>query len=262
MGRSGRDAIKEHLPALKESLTPDVIIVNVDNAASGRGVTKDTADEIFALGADCLTGGDHVWDQREMICVIENNTNIIRPYNQPIGTPGKGIWKKTVSDGHEIVVLHLCGTTFMSKTFDNPFIAADQALNGIKLEKGRSIFVDFHAEATSEKMALAHYLDGRVSGVVGTHTHIPTADAQIFPQGTAFQCDAGMCGDYNSVIGVIPYGPVHNFLQKVPRERMTPAKGDASVCGTFIVTDDATGLAQKISPIRIGGRLSPEIPEI
>ena len=262
MGRSGRDAVKEHLPILKDTLEPDVIIVNVDNAASGRGVTKETADEIFAVGADCLTGGDHVWDQREMICVIENNTNIIRPYNQPKGTPGKGIWKKTLSDGHEIVVLHLCGTTFMNKTFDNPFIAADSALSGIKLEKGRSIFIDFHAEATSEKMALAHYLDGRVSGVVGTHTHIPTADAQVFPKGTAFQGDAGMCGDYNSVIGVAPEGPIHNFLQKVPRERMITGMGDATVCGSLIVTDDATGLAQAIRPVRIGGRLHEEIPEI
>lgn len=262
MGRAGRDAVKEHLPTLKDTLEPDVIIVNVDNAASGRGVTKDTANEIFEAGADCLTGGDHVWDQREMICVIENNTNIIRPFNQPKGTPGKGIWRKTLTDGHELVVVHLCGTTFMSKTFDNPFIAADAALSGIKLEKGRSIFVDFHAEATSEKMALAHYLDGRVSGVVGTHTHIPTADAQIFSKGTAFQGDAGMCGDYNSVIGVVADGPVHNFLQKVPRERMTPAMDVATVCGSLIVTDDATGLAKAIRPVRIGGRLHEEIPEI
>ncbi|MAZ76960.1 MAG: hypothetical protein CMH31_06655 [Micavibrio sp.] len=133
MGRAGRDAIKEHLPTLKDKLSPDVIIVNVDNAASGRGVTKDTANDIFEAGADCLTGGDHVWDQREMVCVIENNTDIIRPYNQPTGTPGKGVWRKALADGQEIVVLHLCGTTFMAKAFDNPFLAADAALSGIKL---------------------------------------------------------------------------------------------------------------------------------
>lgn len=262
VGRSGRDAVKTHLPNLQEKLDADITIVNVDNAASGRGVTKDTANEIFAAGAHCLTGGDHVWDQREMICVIENNTNIIRPYNQPVGTPGKGVWKQTLPNGHEIVVLHLCGITFMSKTFDNPFIAADEVLNNIKLSAGRSIFVDFHAEATSEKMALAHYLDGRISGLVGTHTHIPTADSQILPHGTAFQSDAGMCGDYNSVIGVNPSAPIHNFMQKVPRERMTTTKEEATLCGTFIITDDKTGLAKAIHPIRIGGRLQQEIPQI
>ena len=262
MGRSGRDAVAKYLPDLKEKLSPDVVIVNVDNAASGRGVTKDTAQNIYDAGADCLTGGDHVWDQREMVSVIERDKNILRAYNLPDTTPGNGVWQKTLTNGHEIVVLHLCGTVFMYKSiFDNPFHAADKALKNIKLEQGRSIFVDFHAEATSEKMAMAQYLDGRVSGVVGTHTHVPTADAQIFTKGTAFQTDAGMTGDYDSVIGVRADVPLKKFLQKVPLERLIPADGEATVCGTFIETSDHTGLAKNIAPIRVGGRLAEQLPD-
>lgn len=262
-GRSGRDALKEHLPKLKEQLKVDVTVVNVDNAANGRGLTKDTAQEIFDYGGDCLTGGDHVWDQREMISVIERDHNILRPLNLPEHTPGNGIWARTLEDGHEIVVIHLCGTVFMNKIlFDNPFDKIDLVLKDIRLQKGRSIFVDFHAEATSEKMAMGQYLDGRVSAVVGTHTHIPTADAQIFTKGTAYQTDAGMCGDYDSVIGVRSDVPIRKFLRQVPLERLIPATQEATLCGTLIVTDDNTGLAKSIAPLRIGGRLSQEIPAI
>lgn len=262
MGRSGRDALREYLPMLKEKLKSDVIIVNVDNAASGRGVTKDTAEEIYATGADCLTGGDHIWDQREMIAVVERDHNILRPHNLPSYTPGVGVWQKKLGDGHNITVIHLCGTIFMHKVdFDNPFNAVDQLLEGLKIGQGHSIFIDFHAEATSEKMALAQYLDGRVSAVVGTHTHIPTADAQIFTKGTAFQCDAGMCGDYDSVIGVRSNVPLTRFLRKVPTERMTPADGEATLCGTLIETSDNTGLAKNIAPVRVGGRLNQTLPE-
>jgi len=262
MGRSGRDAVKAHLPDLKEKLKPDTIIVNVDNAANGRGVTKDTAQEIYDAGADCLTGGDHIWDQREMIAVVERDHNILRPHNLPEYTPGVGVWQKTLGDGHKITVIHLCGTVFMSKVdFDNPFNGVDELLKEYKLGKGHSIFVDFHAEATSEKMAMAQYLDGRVSAVIGTHTHIPTADAQIFTKGTAFQCDAGMCGDYDSVIGVRSDVPLTRFLRKVPTERMIPADGEATLCGTFIETSDNTGLAKNIAPIRVGGRLHQTLPD-
>lgn len=262
MGRSGRDAVKAHLPALKEKLNVDVTIVNVDNTANGRGVTKDTAQDIYNAGADCLTGGDHIWDQREMISVIEKDNNILRPYNMPSETPGVGLWRKDLNSGHEIVVLHLCGTVFMDKfKFDNPFRAADEALKNLPLGPQRSIFVDFHTEATSEKMAMAQYFDGRVSAVIGTHTHVPTADCQIFTKGTAFQCDAGMCGDYDSVIGVRSDVPLKRFLQRVPGERMIPADGEATVCGTFIQTSDNTGLAKNISPIRVGGRLQEQLPD-
>jgi len=265
MGRSGRDAVKEHLPSLKEKLRADVTIVNVDNAASGRGVTKDTAQDIYDAGADCLTGGDHVWDQREMISVIEKDKNILRPLNLPKGTPGVGIWAKTLDEGQEIVVIHLCGTVFMYKAlFDSPFDLIDHVLKDYPLggAKARSVFLDFHAEATSEKMAMAQHLDGRISAVIGTHTHVPTADAQVLKGGTAFQCDVGMCGDYDSVIGVRSDVPIRKFLRKVPLERLIPASGEATLCGTLVITDDRTGLAKDIAPIRIGGRLSQEIPDI
>lgn len=260
IGRSGRDAIKEHLPTLKEKLKPDVTIVNVDNASSGRGVTQKTAQEIISYGVDCLTGGDHIWDQREMVCGVENISNIVRPANLPDGTPGRGFWSVTIG-GQKITVLHLCGTVFMNASFDNPFDYADKFLSQNKIGNSAHIFVDFHAEATSEKMALGQYLDGRVSGVVGTHTHIPTADTQIFTKGTAYQTDAGMCGDYDSVIGVKADVPIQNFLRKVPQERFQPAEGVATICGTFIETDNGSGLANMIAPIRLGGRLSQEIPE-
>ncbi|NQZ14207.1 MAG: TIGR00282 family metallophosphoesterase [Alphaproteobacteria bacterium] len=263
MGRSGRDAIAKHLPELKDKLQADVTIVNVDNAASGRGVTKDTAQDMYDAGAECLTGGDHIWDQREMISVIDKDKNILRPLNLPEHTPGQGVWTKALPNGHEIVVIHICGTIFMSKThFDAPFECVDGVLKNYQLKAGRSIFVDFHAEATSEKMAMAQYLDGRVSAVVGTHTHIPTADCQIFNKGTAYQTDAGMCGDYDSVIGVRADVPIRKFLRNVPLERLIPAAGEATLCGTLIVTDDKTGLAKSIEPVRIGGRLSQQMPDI
>lgn len=260
-GRSGRDALKAHMQTLKEKLKPDVIIVNVDNAAHGRGITKDIAQEIYDLGVDCLTGGDHVWDQREMVSHIERDQNLLRPYNLPKTTPGRGLWQKTLADGKEIVVLHLCGTIFMNKAlFDNPFYAADEALKALPPNKNRSIFVDFHAEATSEKMAMGQYLDGRVVAVIGSHTHIPTADAQIFTKGTAFQSDAGMTGDYDSVIGVKAEVPLKKFLQRVPLDRMAPAEGEATVCGTLIETNGA-GLAKNIAPVRIGPRLDQSMPD-
>ena len=261
MGRSGREAVEKHLPSLKEKLKADVTIVNVDNAASGRGITKDTAGQIYNAGADCLTGGDHVWDQREMITAIDKDDNLLRPFNLPEHTPGRGVWVKTLNSGHEIVVIHVCGTVFMTKTlFNNPFECVDQVLQNYPLKADRSIFVDFHAEATSEKMALGQYLDGRVSAVVGTHTHVPTGDCQIFNKGTAFQTDAGMCGDYDSVIGVRSDVPIRKFLRKVPLERLIPADGEATLCGTLVETDDNTGLAKNVAPIRIGPRLQESIP--
>ena len=258
VGRSGREAVKEHLPTLKEKLEPDFIIANVDNAASGRGVTQKVAQEIIGYGVDCLTGGDHIWDQREMVCGVENIAELVRPANLPAGTPGRGAYTTSVN-GQKITVLHLGGTVFMSHHFDSPFDYVEAFLKQNKIGKGAHIFIDFHAEATSEKMGLAHFVDGRVSALVGSHTHVPTADAQVFVKGTAFQCDAGMCGDYNSVIGVKPEAPIQNFTRKVAKERMTPAEGEATLCGTFVETDDNTGLALNVRPIRVGGRLREQL---
>jgi len=254
-GRSGRNALKENLIDLKARLQPDVTIVNVDNASNARGITQKNAKEILSYGADCLTGGDHIWNQRDMISGIDNIDGIIRPENFVEVSVGKGSWSADIKD-QKITVFHLCGTVFMKPVFDNAFSCAEQFVEKNKIGKGHHIFVDFHAEATSEKMALGHFLDGKVSAVVGSHTHVPTADAQILDNGTAYQSDAGMCGDYNSVIGANPAGPIHNFLGKEPRLHMKPTEGEATLCGTFIETDDETGLAKSIAPVRVGGRLN------
>lgn len=256
VGRAGRDAIEKHLPELKEKLKTDFVIVNVDNASHGFGVTCKIADDFLALGVDCLTGGDHIWNQKEIIPYIDREKRLIRPNNFPPGVPGQGTYLKELSDGRKILVVHLMGRVFL-EGYDDPFRGADEILKRYNLgQTVQAIFVDLHAEATSEKMALGHYLDGRVSAVVGTHTHVPTADAQILPNGTALQSDAGMCGDYNSVIGFKPDIPIQRFVRKLAVEKMSPNDGEGTVCGTFIETDDKTGLAKEIRPIRIGGRLS------
>lgn len=255
VGRAGRDAIEKHLPELKQSLNTDFVIVNVDNASHGFGVTAKIADDLLGLGVDCLTGGDHIWNQKEIIPYIDREKRLIRPSNFPPGVPGQGFYLKELADGRRILVMHLMGRVFL-EGYDDPFRGADEILKKHILGSNvQAIFVDIHAEATSEKMALAHYLDGRVSAVVGTHTHVPTADSQILAGGTALQCDAGMCGDYNSVIGFKPDIPIQRFVRKLAVEKMSPNDGEGTVCGTFIETDDATGKCIQIRPIRVGGRL-------
>ena len=255
-GRSGRDAVQKHLPTLKEKLTPDVIIINVENAAHGFGVTPKIAKEIFAMGADVLTTGNHVWDQKDIIPYSNQEPRFIRPLNYPNGTPGHGAARVTTRNGQDILVVNLMGRVFMD-VMDDPFAAIATLLERFKLKSGNlgAIFIDMHAETTSEKLAMAHYLDGKITGIVGTHTHIPTADAQILDKGTAVQTDAGMCGDYNSVIGVKPDIPIARFTKKMPTDKFTPTEGEGTVCGTFIETDDTTGLAKHIRPICIGPRL-------
>lgn len=259
VGRSGRDALKAHLPKLKTDLNVDIAVVNVDNAANGRGVTVNTAEEIIEYGADVLTGGDHIWDQREMVCAVDNMDNILRVANMPNTTPGKG-FVTIEKAGQKFTVIHLGGTVFLDKGFENPFLKADEILQTIKPSKDHAVFVDFHAEATSQKMALGHYLDGRVTALVGSHTHIPTADCHVMNNGTGYQTDAGMTGDFDSVIGVKPEAPIRNFKCLVPKERMVPAEGEATLCGTLIETDDK-GFTKNIAPISIGGRLSETIPQ-
>lgn len=255
-GRSGRDALQKHLPTLKQKLNPDFIVVNGDNAAHGRGITQTICKELYALGVDCITGGDHVWDQREIISYIGQDSNLIRPLNYPAGTPGAGLWEGN-RNGQHLTVVHLQGRVFMDEQ-NSPFEAIHDLLTKYKLGDGRGIFIDFHAEASSEKMGMAHYVDGRVSAVIGTHTHIPTADYQVFPKGTAFMGDAGMSGDYDSVIGARPEDALHRFLRRMP-QNLNPADGEATLCGCFIQTN-AKGLATSIEPVRLGGRLSQAMP--
>ncbi|MFY9287327.1 MAG: TIGR00282 family metallophosphoesterase [Alphaproteobacteria bacterium] len=256
MGRSGRDGLAKHLPQLKTKLKPDVIIVNGENAAGGFGITDKIAQDFYSMGVDCLTTGNHIFDQKEVIGTIDRDPKLLRPFNYPEGTPGKGAYIHTLSDGRKILIANIMARLFMEPALDDPFASAEKLLAPYRLGQSvHAILIDLHGEATSEKQAFAHNLDGRVSAVVGTHTHVPTADDQILPKGTAYISDVGMCGDYDSVIGVKKELSIWRFTRKIPGERMTPAEGEATVCGVFIETNDATGSAKSIEPLRLGGRL-------
>lgn len=255
-GRSGREAVEKHLPDLKDSFKPDIILANGENAAHGLGITKKITEDLFNLGVDCITSGDHIWDQREIISLIDQQPNLLRPLNIPKGAPGKGYVTIQTGNGHKILVVNVMARTFM-EPIDCPFRAIENLLKDFSLKRQvDAIFIDFHGEATSEKMAFGHFLDGRVSGVVGTHTHVPTADAHILEKGTAYQTDAGMSGDYDSVIGRRKDIAIYGFLRKMPGEKPVPSSGAASLCGAYIEIDDATGLAKDIQSFRCGGALA------
>ena len=260
VGRSGREAVRRHLPGLKRDLAIDVAIVNAENAAHGYGLTERLAGELFDAGADILSTGNHVWDQRELIQYIARDDRILRPANFPEGTPGAGWRLHPVEGGRSLLTVNLMGRLFMD-ALDNPFAKLEAVLARHKLgEDATAIVVDFHGEATSEKMAFGHFADGRVSAVLCTHTHVPTADHQILPGGTAYVSDAGMCGDYDSVIGMEKGPSVRRFVTKMPTEKPTPAEGEATLSGVFVKVDDRTGLARRIEPVRVGGRLVEYVP--
>jgi len=260
VGRGGRKAVFDHLDQIRVRLAPDFVCANGENAAHGFGITDKICESFYAAGIDVLTTGNHVWDQREIMNTIDANPRLLRPLNYPAGTPGKGSGIFETGDGKRVLVVHPMGRLFMDP-LDDPFAGVEAALKDCKLGRDvDAIVVDVHAEATSEKMAMGQYLDGRVSMVVGSHTHVPSADAQILPGGTAYQTDMGMCGDYDSVIGMKKKVAVERFTTKVRGERLEPADGEATLCGVFVETDDATGLAKSISPIRLGGRLKEVWP--
>ena len=261
-GRSGREALEEKLPTLKEKLNPDVTIVNGENAANGKGITGKICKEFYELGVDVITTGNHVWDQREIISYINKDEKLLRPINFPQTAPGNGQNIHTLPDGRKILVINAMARLFMD-AMDDPFAILNNITQTYRLgDNIDAIFVDFHGEATSEKMSLSHYCDGKISALIGTHTHIPTADHHIMEKGTAYMSDAGMTGDYDSVIGVRKDIAYHRFVHKTPHpERAIPAKGEATLCGALITTDDKTGLANTIEPIRIGGMLSQVLPD-
>jgi metallophosphoesterase (TIGR00282 family) len=260
VGRSGRDVVLEHLPRLRRELALDFVIANGENAAGGFGISEKICAELYAAGVDTITTGNHVWDQKETVSFIDRDPRLLRPVNFPKGTPGRGSGVYQTARGRKVMVVNVMGRLFMDP-LDDPFAAVERELAGQRLGGTvDAIVVDMHAEATSEKQALGHYLDGRVSLVVGTHTHVPTADDQILPKGTAFQSDAGMCGDYDSVIGMEKAIPVARFVRKLPTERLSPALGPGTLCGIYLETDDRTGLATRFAPLRQGGRLRPHWP--
>jgi 2',3'-cyclic-nucleotide 2'-phosphodiesterase len=260
VGRSARMAVLEQLPRLRSRLAPDFVIVNGENAAGGYGITAKLAAELYDAGVDCLTTGNHAWDQRELIGTIDRDPRLLRPANYPPGTPGRGVGLYRARGDRQVMVVNLMARLFMD-ALDDPFAAIDRALADVAMPRDAdAIVLDFHGEASSEKMAMGHHCDGRVTLVVGTHTHTPTADLQILPGGTAYQTDAGMCGDYDSVIGMRKEPAIQRFLTKMPGERLTPAEGPPTLCGLVVDTDDATGLALRAEPLRQGGRLAPAWP--
>ncbi len=261
VGRSGREALAAHLPGLKERYKFDVVVVNGENATHGLGITEKNCKDLYAAGVDCITTGNHIWSQREAITYVCRDTNLIRPQNFPPDVPGKGVWEKMLPDGRKIAVINLMGRVFMDP-LDCPFRAAEAFVKSYRLGQNvHAIFVDFHAEATSEKMFMGHFLDGKVSAVIGTHTHVPTADHMILEHGTAYMTDAGMTGDYDSVIGVRKDIPMTRFVRRMPGEKKVPASGEGTLCGAIVDTDDKTGLAKRILPLRVGGRLDPALPD-
>jgi metallophosphoesterase (TIGR00282 family) len=261
VGRPGRAALSDHLPGLRRRLGLDFVIANVENAAGGFGVTQKVCQQLFEAGVDVLTGGNHMWDQREVLFFIDKELRLIRPENYPAGTPGRGFGLFDASRGRKVLVVSVMGRLFMD-ALDDPFAAVERILARHRLGTGvHAIVLDIHAEATSEKMAMGHLVDGRASLCVGTHTHVPTADTMILPGGTAYQTDAGMCGDYNSVIGMDKAVPIARFTRKLPTERLSVAKGEGTLSAVFVETDDRTGLAERVAPLRVGGHLGETLPE-
>jgi 2',3'-cyclic-nucleotide 2'-phosphodiesterase len=260
VGRPGRDAVKKYIPELRCQFDIDLVVVNAENAAAGRGLTERLCGEFYDCGVDVLTTGNHIWDQREIIPYIDRDPRLLRPANFPKGTPGAG-WRLHPMGARDVLVVNLMGRLFM-EALDDPFARLEELLGEFQLGAGAAaILIDFHAEASSEKMALAHFADGRASAVFGTHCHVPTADWQILPGGTAYQTDAGMCGDYDSVIGMQKGPATLRFVTKMPGERPQVAEGEATLCGIFLETDDDTGLARSVEPVRLGGRLAPHLPQ-
>jgi 2',3'-cyclic-nucleotide 2'-phosphodiesterase len=260
VGRSGRQAVVAQLPGLRARYKLDFVAINAENAAGGFGITESIFADLLDAGADAVTLGNHAFDQKEALVFIERQPKLLRPINYPPGTPGRGSGIFKAANGADVLVINAMGLVFMPELSD-PFRAVDAEVTACGLKRGAdAIIVDFHAEATSEKQALGYFLDGRVSLVAGTHTHAPTADERVLPEGTAYIGDLGMCGDYDSVLGMDRTEPLNRFLTKIPRARMEPAMGPATLSGVAVETDDSTGLATRVAAVRLGGVLSPSEP--
>jgi len=260
VGRPGRTAVIERLPALRERWRLDCVIINGENSAGGFGITEAICDEILAAGADAITLGNHSWDQREALVFIDRQPKLLRPANYPAGTPGRGATLIDTHSGRRVLVVNVMGRLFMDP-LDDPFAAVDRELAQCPLgQVADAVVVDLHAEATSEKQAMAHHLDGRATLVVGTHTHVPTADHRILKGGTAYMSDAGMCGDYDSILGMQPDEAVRRFLQKTPGTRLEPALGEGAISGIAVETDDRSGLAVRVAAVRLGPHLEETWP--
>ena len=261
VGRSGRAIVAEHLPGLIARHRFDFVVVNGENAAGGFGITEQIFQSLLDAGADCVTTGNHVWDQREALVFAERQERFLRPVNYPPGTPGRGANVYMARNGARVLVVNVMGAVFMPY-LDDPFTAVSREVSACSIGDGcDAVVVDIHAEATSEKQTMAHFLDGRASLVIGTHTHVPTADYRILKGGTAFMTDVGMCGDYDSVIGMDKDEPLRRATTKIPSNRFGPALGPAGLSGLAVETDDATGRAKRVFPVRLGTGLAPAEPD-
>lgn len=261
VGRSGREIIKKEIPRIKLLMDFDCIIVNGENSAQGFGITSSICKEFYELGINIITSGNHIWDQREIIEYLDKDPYLLRPANYPTSVPGHGFCFYRTNKGKNILVINIIGQLFMGP-FEDPFRVVDNILTKYPLNKSsNAIIIDFHGEASSEKMAMGHFCDGRASLVIGTHSHIPTADSQILINGTAYQTDAGMCGDYNSIIGMNKDIAIKRIIKKIPVERLKPAEGLGTLCGVIVKVNDNTGLADEIFPVRLGSILTQSFPK-
>jgi hypothetical protein len=261
VGRSGRAAVTDRLPKLRADWRLDFVVVNGENATSGAGLSALHARALLDAGADVVTLGDHAFDQTDMLQFVESEPRVLRPLNFAKAAPGAGARVFTAPGGRKVLVAQVLGQVFMKRPFDDPFSAIDTVLRAHP--RGglvQAALVDIHCEATSEKMAMGHWCDGRASVVVGTHTHVPTADAMILARGTAYQTDAGMCGDYNSVIGMDKDEPMRRFITGMGKGRFQAAEGDATLSGLYVETDDRTGEATRVAMVREGGLLASAGP--
>jgi metallophosphoesterase (TIGR00282 family) len=249
VGQPGRRAITDQLPTLRNRLKLDLVVANAENIADGAGITRKTATELFAAGVDVMTNGNHAWDKKEALEYIVTEPRLLRPHNYPDGTPGTGWFVTTLASGHKVGILNLMGNVFMHPHLACPFTAAARAL-AEKPADVKMVLVDLHAEVTSEKMAMGWYLDGRVSAVVGTHTHVPTADERILPRGTGYITDVGMTGCYDSVIGMDTEKSLKRFVQKLP-ERFEVAEGVGTICGVLLDLNESSGLCRGITRVRV-----------
>lgn len=261
VGRAGRAIVQDKLPGLVRDWKLDLVVINGENAAGGFGITETIYHELIDAGADAITLGNHSWDQREALVFIERAPRLIRPVNYPKGAPGRGAALVDAKNGKRALVINVMGRIFMDP-LDDPFAAVEREIAACPLrEAADAIVVDIHCEASSEKQAMGYFCDGRASLVVGTHTHVPTSDHRIMPGGTAFMTDAGMTGDYDSVIGMTKDEPLTRFLRKIPGSKFEPAAGPATLSGIAVETDDKTGLAVSVSAVRIGGLLEQAAPQ-
>ncbi len=259
VGRPGRDLIKRGVRPLVRAHQVDLVIANGENSAGGAGLTRDNANDIFKSGVQVITGGNHIWDKREVLEFIDHEPRLVRPANYPAGTPGRGATVVALPDGTRVGVLNLMGRVFLS-TLDDPFTVAEREVAALRAEGARIVFVDFHAETTSEKIALSWFLDGTVTAVVGTHTHVQTADERILPLGTACLTDAGMTGPHDGVIGMDRQGVIARFRTGMPI-RFEPAGGDPRLNGVFVTADPATGRATAIERLSISAAELEQLAE-